>query len=83
MSETQPEVQPGRTQGKWRELIARTGSEDAARRELARQLRLAADIVERPGYPDVFACEVTLRDDWEKETFIMSIGVTVSYPWPG
>jgi hypothetical protein len=69
-------------QRRWFALQERMGSEEAARKELARKLRLAADQVERRSYPDVFGC-VCDPGELCTNNFIERISVTLSFPWPG
>jgi hypothetical protein len=68
-------------------LLERQLGEEAANKEVVRQLRLFADLAEKgfPGFPGVFSakllpvgCENPFAD-----TFLNSIAVTLSYPWPG
>lgn len=66
----------------WKNLIKREGSEEAARKELARKLRLAADQVEKGSYPKVYDC-VCEEGDLCKNNFIERVSVTLSHPWPG
>ncbi len=70
-------------QEKWFALRNKLG-EDEAKKELARQLRLAADIVETPGFPDVFGCDIIKQGKKIcEDNFIEHVGVTLSFPWPG
>jgi len=76
---------PSHSQDRWWALVKRTGSEEAARKELARQLRAAADQVEAGAWPDVYGCTV-FHDDGEmpcENSFIDTVSVTLSHPWPG
>jgi hypothetical protein len=76
-------VNPYSSQQQWRELIERSGSVEAAKKELARQLRIAALIVEAPGYPDVFGCEVFMGEKPCESRIMNTVSVTLSLPWPG
>lgn len=67
-------------QQNWLDLIARFGNEDAARDELARQLRTAADIVAAGNYPGVFGCKVWSKGEFES---METVSVTLSLPWGG
>lgn len=73
---------PKEYQENWKNLIKRMGSEELAREELARKLRLAADQVERGGYPDIFGCYCD-PGDLLSHGFIEGITVVLSNPWPG
>lgn len=60
------------------------GDEQAADRYVAQRLREAADVIERGGYPRVFGCEVpTPGNELLEGSFIGTISVTLSHPWPG
>ena len=76
---------PSHSQERWWALIKRMGSEEAARKELARQLRVAADQVEAGPWPDVYGCDVFYEDGEMPcdNGFIDSVSVTLSNPWPG
>ncbi len=74
--------QPNEFQQNWKNLISRMGSEDAARKELARKLRLAADQVEKKTYPDVFGCYCE-NGELLANGFIEGITVVLSDPWSG
>jgi hypothetical protein len=71
---------PAGCQATWFDLIKRCGSEEAARAELARQLRRAAELVETRGYPDVFGCEIWVGQEPES---METVSVTLSYLWGG
>jgi len=76
-------TQPVGIQKTWFDLVNRLG-ELEARRELARQLRRAADMVEdADGYPDVFGCEVWEGADPCNKEIMDTVSVTLSMPWPG
>lgn len=69
-------------QENWRKLIERMGSEEAARKELARKLRLAAEYVEKEGFPDVFGCHCE-PGNMLQNSFIERVAVVISDVWPG
>lgn len=69
-------------QENWFKLIDDLGSEDAARAELIRQLRMFADKIESGKYPRVFGCECKNGADLSGE-MMPSITVILSYPWGG
>ena len=76
-------LDPYRCENIWFELKQEFG-EEGARKELARLLREAADLVEKDGYPDVFGCELPQNREFCKDGHPMStISVTLSLPWPG
>ena len=65
----------------WKDYCKRVGEENA-KKELVRQLRMAAEIIENYDYPDVFsAC--MLPPGSEDVELVGTVGVTLSYPWPG
>ncbi len=75
-------VEPYNCQDTWFKLVEELG-EEGARKELARLLRLAADTVERGGYPDVLGCELPLGRKICQGEFLSTVSVTLSLPWPG
>ncbi len=71
----------------WFDLVKKLGDE-GARKELARQLRLAADFVEEgSAFPDVFGCKLfetePTRPGPSNRFVIGSVSVTLSNPWGG
>ena len=56
-----------------------------ARKEIARQLRIYADHLDREtdSDPRVFGCELLAGDKPCSKDFIETLSVTLSYPWPG
>lgn len=70
------------SQDAWNQYCKKVG-EDQANKELARQLRMAADFVEAGGWPKVFAAKLFPDGSDDLPEFIGSISVTLSYPWPG
>jgi len=63
------------------DLVDKIGK-DEAKKEVARQLRLFADFVEK-GYPDIYSAEVMPEGSTDLPEFIWKLSVTLSYPWPG
>ena len=72
---------PLRSQLMWHEFVERLG-ESGARALLAARLREAADMVEKDENPYVFGCEIP-KNGICKDSFIDTVSVTLSYPWPG
>ena len=62
----------------WKDLVHKHGEQEA-RQILSDSLKEAAQQVLTKTYPDVFGCE--LREP--ENTFIYTISITLSYPWPG
>lgn len=81
---TKPTADPARPNyhQNWRDLIAREGSEAAARKRLAKALRDAADQIERGGFPDVYGCAIP-EHGLLGDSFIAETTVVLSNPWPG
>lgn len=74
----------------WFDLV-KTYGEQEAKRLLAAKLRDFADLIEKPGYPDVFGCRMEYpgkkpcekspdSDEWH---LMENVSVTVSHLWPG
>ena len=76
-------IAPYHCQHVWFNLEQELG-EEGARKELARLLREAADLIEKDDYPGVFGCELPENREFCKGGHFMStISVTLSLPWPG
>ena len=76
-------VPPYRCQEVWFTLEQELG-EVGARKELARLLREAADLVERDnGHIDVFGCEIPKSREFCKGEPMSTVSVTLSLPWGG
>lgn len=75
----------GNIQQNWFAMIKEAGSEEAAGKEVARQLRLAADQIESGKYPRVFGIELpNPNPDFDSfEDIMQTYSVTLSHPWPG
>ena len=52
-------------------------------KELARQLRMVADMIEADGYPRVYAATMFPEGRQDLPSFLAEISVVMSYPWPG
>jgi hypothetical protein len=64
------------SQKSYQDLVKELGSDKEAEKHIAKRLRELADIVESKDYPKVFG--------WcEENEFMLSIRLTLSYPWPG
>lgn len=70
------------SQHHWFALCEKLGSEEAARKHVAMNLRYAAVLIEKGGFPDIFGCDVPVGTPFS-DTFIETFSVTLSQPWPG
>lgn len=80
-------IQPYATQQNWSLFQEKCKNENKnPRKELANHLRMIADIVEIDNYPDVFGCilmNINENGKFTNESFIGTVSVTLSNPWPG
>jgi len=59
-------------------------AEKKAKKELVRRLQQFITLIESPGYPDVFGCNMPVNDPPCSNGGIMdSISITLSHVWPG
>ncbi len=67
----------------WKILCHKFGGEDEAKKEVSRQLRMFADIIDAPGYPRIFGCQLLPVESTKITDVMGTIEVTLSHPWGG
>jgi RecJ-like exonuclease len=65
----------------YEDLVKELGSDEEAEKHIAKRLRELADIVESDDYPRVFGWSD--EEKFGKVLPMMSVTLTLSYPWPG